>query len=85
MDTEQTDQSRPWLAVGQEIADLLQRIEASSFFRVVQAFADETRRWFFSGQGRSGLAAQMAAMRVMHVGRREPDRHDLVQPGQSRD
>lgn len=26
------------------------------------------RRWFFSGQGRSGLVAQMAAMRFMHLG-----------------
>ena len=69
MDTEQTDQSRPWLAVGQELADLLNRIDAKSFFRIVQAFDDETRCWFFSGQGRSGLAAQMAAMRLMHVGR----------------
>ena len=69
MDTEQTGQSRPWLAVGQEIAALLDRIDAKTFFRIVQAFDDETRRWFFSGQGRSGLAAQMAAMRLMHVGR----------------
>ena len=69
MDTEQTGQSRPWLAVGQEIAALLDRIDAKTFFRIVQAFDDETRCWFFSGQGRSGLAAQMAAMRLMHVGR----------------
>jgi 6-phospho-3-hexuloisomerase len=55
--------------VGQEIAVLLERIDAKAFFRIVQTFDDETRRWFFSGQGRSGLAAQMAAMRLMHVGR----------------
>jgi 6-phospho-3-hexuloisomerase len=30
--------------------------------------ADPGRRWFCSGQGRSGLVAQMAAMRLMHVG-----------------
>lgn len=69
MDTEQTDQSRPWLAVGQEIADLLNRIDTKSFFRIVQAFDDESRCWFFSGQGRSGLVGQMAAMRFMHLGR----------------
>ncbi len=69
MDAEQTDQSRPWLAVGKEIADVLTRVDAKPFFRTVQAFEDETRRWFFSGQGRSGLVAQMAAMRFMHVGR----------------
>ena len=45
------------------------RVDAKPFFRTVQAFEDETRRWFFSGQGRSGLVAQMAAMRFMHVGR----------------
>ena len=69
MDAEQTDQSRPWLAVGKEVADVLSRVDAKPFFRIVQAFDDETRCWFFSGQGRSGLAAQMAAMRLMHVGR----------------
>ena len=61
--------SRPWLAVGKEIADVLSRIDAKPFFRIVEAFDDETRCWFFSGQGRSGLVAQMAAMRLMHVGR----------------
>jgi 6-phospho-3-hexuloisomerase len=57
------------MAVGQEIAHLLERVDAESFFRVVRAFEDESRRWFFSGQGRSGLAAEMAAMRFMHMGR----------------
>ena len=70
MDTGQTQQSRPWMAVGQEIAGLLERIDAQSFSRVVRAFDDEARRWFFSGQGRSGFAAQMAAMRFMHMGRK---------------
>ena len=69
MDTGQTETSRPWMAVGQEIAALLERIDAKSFFRVVQAFEDDARRWFFSGQGRSGLVAQMTAMRFMHLGR----------------
>jgi 6-phospho-3-hexuloisomerase len=31
-------------------------------------FADRGRRWFCSGQGRSGLVAQMVAMRLMHAG-----------------
>ena len=69
VDTGQTQQSRPWMAIGTEIADLLERIDAQSFSRVVRAFDDEARRWFFSGQGRSGLAAQMAAMQFMHMGR----------------
>jgi 6-phospho-3-hexuloisomerase len=69
VDTAETKESRPWVAVGQEIADLLERVDPDSFFRVLKAFDDEARRWFFSGQGRSGLAAQMAAMRFMHLGR----------------
>jgi 6-phospho-3-hexuloisomerase len=69
MDSRQIAQSRPWLAVGQEITDLLNRVDGDAFARVVQAFADPGQRWFFSGQGRSGLSAQMAAMRFMHIGR----------------
>jgi 6-phospho-3-hexuloisomerase len=57
------------MAVGQEIADLLGRIDPDAFARLVVALQDPARRWFFSGQGRSGLAAQMAAMRFMHIGR----------------
>jgi len=34
----------------------------------VHLFDDRARRWFFYGQGRSGLVAQMAAMRFMHLG-----------------
>lgn len=69
MDSRQIAQSRPWLAVGQEIAGLLDRVDADAFARLVEAFDDPGQRWFFSGQGRSGLAAQMAAMRFMHIGR----------------
>jgi 6-phospho-3-hexuloisomerase len=57
------------MAVGQEIGDVLARIDADAFSLVVRVFDDATRRWFFSGQGRSGLAAQMGAMRFMHMGR----------------
>lgn len=70
MDTGETKESRPWVAVGQEITDLLERVDPDSFFRAVKAFDDEARRWFFSGQGRSGLVARMAAMRFMHLGRK---------------
>ena len=69
MDSRQTAQSRPWLAVGQEIADLLARVDPQAFAGVVDAFRDPAQRWFFSGQGRSGLVAQMATMRFMHLGR----------------
>jgi len=69
MDSREIAQSRPWLAVGQEIAGLLARIDPQAFAQVVDAFRDPAQRWFFSGQGRSGLVAQMAAMRFMHLGR----------------
>jgi 6-phospho-3-hexuloisomerase len=58
-----------WLAVGREIAETLERVDAPAFQRFVDVFRDERRRWFFSGQGRSGLVAEMAAMRFMHMGR----------------
>jgi 6-phospho-3-hexuloisomerase len=56
--------------VGQEIEDLLARVDADAFARLTAAFEDPAQRWFFSGQGRSGLVAQMAAMRFMHLGRK---------------
>lgn len=69
MDSREIAQSRPWLAVGQEVTGLLDRVDAMAFARVIEVFGDPDQRWFFSGQGRSGLAAQMAAMRFMHIGR----------------
>jgi 6-phospho-3-hexuloisomerase len=36
---------------------------------LVEVFGDTSRRWFFEGQGRSGLVAAMVAMRFMHLGR----------------
>lgn len=69
MDKEQTAPSQSWLAVGREIADLLERVDPKAFEAVVEATADTTKRLFFSGQGRSGLSAEMAAMRFMHIGR----------------
>jgi 6-phospho-3-hexuloisomerase len=35
----------------------------------VTVLADPGRRWFLTGQGRSGLVAAMVAMRLMHLGR----------------
>ena len=59
-----------WHALYGRVADFNARIEENvGGIRVVQAFADPGQRWFFSGQGRSGLSAQMAAMRFMHIGR----------------
>ena len=43
MGTGQVDQSRPWMAVGQEITDILQHIDPASFFAVAGVFADATQ------------------------------------------
>jgi 6-phospho-3-hexuloisomerase len=69
MDQGPIARSGAWLAVGREIAGTLERVDAGAFERFVDVFRDERRRWFFSGQGRSGLVAEMAAMRFMHMGR----------------
>lgn len=68
MDSRQAEEPRPWLAVGRELDELLKRVAPPQFAELFAEFADPNRRWFFSGQGRSGLAAQMAAMRFMHLG-----------------
>jgi len=54
--------------VGREIDNLLKCIDKEKFFAFMRVFEDRSRQWFFSGQGRSGLVAQMAAMRFMHLG-----------------
>src|SRR5579863_8118366 len=69
MDQGPIAQPEPWLAVGREIAESLARVNANAFGSFVDVFRDKRRRWFFSGQGRSGLVAEMAAMRFMHIGR----------------
>ena len=69
MDQGPVASSRPWLAIGREIAGVLERVDPLAFERLVDRFRKPSRQWFFSGQGRSGLAAQMAAMRFMHMGR----------------
>ena len=57
-----------WLAVRDEVARALSAVSSEQMRAAAALFADRGRRWFFSGQGRSGLVAQMAAMRLMHVG-----------------
>ena len=69
MDSAAAARPRPWLAVGAEIAHLLDQIDPREFEALVEEFRDPGRRWFFSGQGRSGLVAAMVAMRFMHLGR----------------
>ena len=68
MDQGPIARSGAWLAVGREITETLARVHPSAFESLVDVFRDKGRRWFFSGQGRSGLVARMAAMRFMHIG-----------------
>ncbi|MCT9080870.1 6-phospho-3-hexuloisomerase [Streptomyces fulvoviolaceus] len=63
MDTDKT-----WLAVGREVGDLLGDVDETSFDAVVTELLTPGRRWFATGQGRSGLVASMTAMRLMHLG-----------------
>jgi 6-phospho-3-hexuloisomerase len=56
------------LAVRHEVEGTLSAIPSDQMSRAAALFADRGRRWFCSGQGRSGLVARMAAMRLMHVG-----------------
>jgi 6-phospho-3-hexuloisomerase len=58
----------PWHAVREEIRTVLSTVSSRQMSNAAALFTDRTRRWFCSGQGRSGLVAQMAAMRLMHVG-----------------
>ena len=69
MDAEPDPLSRPWLEVGDEIAELLANLDSTAFEAAVEALRPNRRRWFTTGQGRSGLVAQMTAMRLMHLGR----------------
>jgi 6-phospho-3-hexuloisomerase len=55
--------------VGRELTELLDRVDADQFDAFAREAEAADRRWFFTGQGRSGLSAQMAAMRFMHLGR----------------
>jgi 6-phospho-3-hexuloisomerase len=57
------------LTAQRELDQTLNRIDGSAVTRFTQALRASQGRVFFSGQGRSGLAAQMAAMRFMHLGR----------------
>jgi 6-phospho-3-hexuloisomerase len=58
--------TRPWIAVGAEIADVLANVDPNSVAAATTFLDERPGRWFFTGQGRSG---RMAAMRFMHLGR----------------
>jgi fructoselysine-6-P-deglycase FrlB-like protein len=56
--------------VGDEVSRTLAQVDALDFDRFVDERRVSQRRWFCTGQGRSGLVAQMAAMRLIHLGHR---------------
>jgi 6-phospho-3-hexuloisomerase len=58
----------PIEAVVGEVTASLAKVSAPDFGRFVAALQVPHRRWFCTGQGRSGLVGQMAAMRLMHLG-----------------
>lgn len=57
-----------WLAVRDEVSGVLSAVSGDQMSGAAALFTDRGRRWFCSGQGRSGLVAQMVAMRLMHAG-----------------
>jgi 6-phospho-3-hexuloisomerase len=85
MDPREADQPRPWLAVGRELTDLLERVDPAQFAAFAREAETTGTRWFFTGQGRSGLSAQMAAMRFMHLGRESHVLGEATAPSVRRD
>lgn len=56
------------LTVRDEVYGVLSATSNEQMSAAEALFAARGRRWFCSGQGRSGLVAAMAAMRLMHAG-----------------
>jgi 6-phospho-3-hexuloisomerase len=56
------------LAVLDELTGVLSAVASEQVGAAVALLGDRGRRWFCTGQGRSGLVAQMVAMRLMHAG-----------------
>lgn len=56
------------MAAFDELAALAAHLSDASVDALAGALQDPDRRWFFAGQGRSGLVAAMVAMRFMHLG-----------------
>ncbi len=56
--------------VSDEVSRTLAGVDRAAFEHFVDELAVPDRTWFCTGQGRSGLVARMAAMRLMHLGHR---------------
>lgn len=52
----------------EELSSVLASLKPEQCRKALALLGETGRRWFFTGQGRSGLVAQMAAMRFMHLG-----------------
>lgn len=61
-------ETAPWTAAAEEIAGVLAKVNAEDMTPAVSFFDRPSGRWYFTGQGRSGLVGRMAAMRFMHLG-----------------
>lgn len=55
--------------IGSEIAAVLAQVSSDDLAAARDFLSDRPGRWFVMGQGRSSLIGQMAAMRLMHLGR----------------
>jgi 6-phospho-3-hexuloisomerase len=56
------------LTVRDEVGGVLSAVSSDQMARAKTVLTTGGPRWFCSGQGRSGLVAQMVAMRLMHAG-----------------
>jgi 6-phospho-3-hexuloisomerase len=56
------------IVVRDEVSRVLTAVAPEQVVKARELFAPRSRRWFCCGQGRSGLVAQMVAMRLMHAG-----------------
>lgn len=56
--------------VADEVSRTLTGVDRAAFDHFVTELRIPDRTWFCTGQGRSGLVARMAAMRLMHLGHR---------------
>lgn len=54
--------------VAHEVSNVLERVDSAAVDRLAEMIRDPARRWFLTGQGRSGLVARSSAMRLMHFG-----------------
>ena len=64
----EVERAASWLEVCDEVSHVLSAVSRKQMAAAAELFADRGRRWFCSGQGRSGLVAQMIAMRLTHIG-----------------